>query len=233
MDNDDGRMLLASVAGFVLTLPLGWGLLAWIPWLREMAETGNRLTYTMVMVGLFWVLFGVFYAVMTLARFLGADAQRLYRDLRTVSRGLNERSVGGLLSVGSTISWTTQLSLTALIMVVVLMLDPTARGHLELRVLCVLVVMTSWGLLVISQALAYARAHAGTSREGIRFRGTPGPEFSDFLTLAVCISAMFGPADAQLSGRRVRRLLRNHVLVSFAFNSMVVATLATLLLVTD
>ena len=44
---------------------------------------------------------------------------------------------------------------------------------------------------------------------------------------------MFGPADAQLSGRPVRRLLRNHILVSFAFNSMVVATLATLLLVTD
>lgn len=67
----------------------------------------------------------------------------------------------------------------------------------------------------------------------MEFAGTPDPVLSDFITLSVCISAMFGPADATLSGRSIRGRLRNHVLVSFAFNSMVVASLATLLLVTD
>lgn len=233
MDNDDWRTMLATAIAFVLSIPLGWGMLTLFPWLRAMAEADNRLSYTVVLIGLFWVLFGVIYMAVTLIRFLRADSRSLYRDLRTVSRGRNERTIDGIFSAGSTMSWTTQLSLTALLVVVLLMLDPGARGHLEVRILCVMVVVTSWGLLVISQGLAYARAHASTSRTGIRFCGTPDPEFSDFLTLAVCISAMFGPADAQLSGRPVRRLLRNHILVSFAFNSMVVATLATLLLVTD
>lgn len=48
--------------------------------------------------------------------------------------------------------------------------------------------------------------------------------------LAVGVSTMLGPADARLSGSRARRALQSHALVSFAFNSMVIASLATLML---
>lgn len=169
--------------------------------------------------------------ILTLVRFWSASPRRLYRDLRIHSRGPSERSIG-FWRIGSTLSWTVQLSFTALV-VVAMMLDPMIRSHLELRVLGVLVVAVSWGMLVTAQALAYARTYAKSSRTGVEFAGTPDPVLSDFLTLSVCISAMFGPADATLSGRGIRGRLRNHVLVSFAFNSMVVASLATLLLVTS
>lgn len=231
MNSDDGRLILAGLLAAVLSSP-AIVLLPVLGWWPQLQDEGARVSLTLVYMALFWTAFGVAFMVLTLIRFTGVDARQLYRDLRTVSRGPNERSLG-VWRIGSTLSWTVQLSITALVVVVAMMLDPLVRGHFALRLLGVAVVAVSWGMLVLAQALAYARLYARSSRQGIAFAGTPEPVYSDFLSLSVGVSAMFGPADATLSGRRVRTLMRNHVLVSFAFNSMVVATLATLLLVAD
>ncbi len=229
LDSDDGRLLIAIILAISVSMPLSLGAAKSGLWPELMGDGAASLV--LVYMASNWILFGLAYMVLTLFRFWPMGPRRLYRDLRIYSRGPNERSIG-FWKIGSTVSWTVQLSITALVVVVAMMLDPMIRSHLELRVLGVLVVAVSWGMLVVAQALAYARAYARSSRAGVSFSGTPAPEFSDFLTLAVCVSAMFGSADAELSGRRVRGLLRNHILVSFAFNSMVVASLATLLLVT-
>ncbi|MFB2572358.1 DUF1345 domain-containing protein [Micrococcus sp. IITD107] len=231
MDSDDGRLLVAIAIATALAFPTILWAVETNLWPELMADQ-EAVSLTLVYMAIFWILFGLAYMVLTLVRFWSASPRRLYRDLRIHSRGPSERSIG-FWRIGSTLSWTVQLSFTALVVVVAMMLDPMIRGHLELRVLGVLVVAVSWGMLVIAQALAYARTYAKSSRSGVEFAGTSDPVLSDFITLSVCISAMFGPADATLSGRSIRGRLRNHVLVSFAFNSMVVASLATLLLVTS
>lgn len=144
------------------------------------------------------------------------------RRLRTVSRGGSSRALQWWgLGMGGTLSWTLTTTVGAMLLVVAVMIDPAARHDLVLRMVCVGLVIASWGALVTAQALAYARADA--QHGGIDFEGSPEPVFGDYLSLAVFISAMFGTGDARCSGTRLRSTIRAHVLVAFGFNSMVVA----------
>ncbi|MGM7666321.1 DUF1345 domain-containing protein [Microbacterium sp. A93] len=227
LDSDDGRLWMAFVPAFPLAIAITFPAL----FLWEQVESGggalNTTVTTLVFWMTFWLLYCLSYALLTLHRYRRVRSERLHEDLRTVSRGDSGRSLN-LWRMGSTLSWTAQLAALALIMVVAVMLVPEARAVLALRVMAVLAVAASWVLLVLSQTLAYARASAQDG--GIEFAETPEPVWGDYLSLAIFVSVMIGVGDARLSGRRVRTLLRNHVLVSFGFNSMVVATLATLLL---
>lgn len=228
-DNDDLRTTVATLFGFVIAVPLMLALVMVGHLTVRPGDQSSLADYTLVSMAVFWCLFGVLYLVFTLRRFGRVDHRTLYRDLRTVSPGKHSKSTS-LVTVSSTMNWTVQLTITSLLLVVAIMLRPDLSANLSVRILCVVMVGVSWGVLVVTQALAYARTYASRARSGVSFPGTPEPTFEDFVTLAVCISAMLGPADARLYGRPARRILRNHVLVSFGFNSMVIAALASLML---
>lgn len=227
MDSDDGRFWIAFLPAMALAAAVTFPIV--VMWSRSRPDgtdgssAGEALLFLMV----FWLFYAVAYVILTLVRFRRLSSSRLHEDLRTVSPGPRQRR-WAFWSMGSTLSWTAQLAVLALLMVVAVMLIPETRSVLALRVLGVLAVAASWVLLVFSQALAYARASA--QEGGVTFPGTPEPELTDYLSLAIFVSAMIGTGDTRMSGRRVRRLMRNHVVVSFGFNSMVIAALATLLL---
>lgn len=133
-------------------------------------------------------------------------SEPFHEKLRTTSRGVSEQrklSTAVIRSDG-TMSISLQMCLLALVFTV-----------------------------IVTQTLAYARVQVQDPDGGaIRFAGTTDAIWCDYFSLALGISTMLGPSDAQLQGRRVRTTVRWHALVSFAFNSMVIASLATLMLST-
>ncbi|MEO9249155.1 DUF1345 domain-containing protein [Citricoccus nitrophenolicus] len=227
MDSDDGRLWVALLPAFPVAYAITFPALYLWGQAEERVRAPDSAAAALLFMMVFWLLYSLAYALLTLHRYRRLASARLHEDLRTVSRGSTGRFLGWW-RMGSTLSWSAQLAVLALTMVVAVMLIPEARALLALRILGVLAVAASWVLLVLSQTLAYARTNAQVG--GIEFAGTPDPSWGDYLSLAIFVSAMLGQGDATLCGRRVRTLMRNHVLVSFGFNSMVVATLATLLL---
>lgn len=227
LDSDDGHLWVALLPAFPVAYAITFPALYLWGQAEGSVRAPDSAAAALLFMMVFWLLYALAYALLTLHRYRRLTSDRLHEDLRTVSRGSTGRFLGWW-RMGSTLSWSAQLAVLALTMVVAVMLIPEARELLALRILGVLAVAASWVLLVLSQTLAYARANAQDG--GIEFSGTPEPSWSDYLSLAIFVSAMLGQGDATLSGRRVRTLMRNHVLVSFGFNSMVVATLATLLL---
>lgn len=228
MDSDDGRFWIAFAPAMILaaavTLPV---VIAWNRAHPDGADRTSNAGEALLFLMIYWLFYALIYVLLTLRRFRRLSSGQLHEDLRTVSRGPRART-WAIWSMGTTMTWTAQLAVLALVMVLAVMLIPETRSILAMRILGVLAVAASWVLLVFSQGLAYARANA--QEGGVTFAGTPEPEWTDYLSLAIFVSAMIGTGDARLSGRRMRRLMRNHVVVSFGFNSMVIATLATLLI---
>lgn len=226
MDSDDARLWLSSGAAMVLTIPVA--LLAFDGYGGGQGENSPRMAFYFNF-AVIWSLMYAGYIALTWWTYSRHDHRGLVRRLRTVSRGGSSRALQWWgLGMGGPLSWTLTTTVGAMLLVVAVMIDPAARHDLVLRMVCVGLVIASWGALVTAQALAYARADA--QHGGIDFEGSPEPVFGDYLSLAVFISAMFGTGDARCSGTRLRSTIRAHVLVAFGFNSMVVATLATLLL---
>ena len=136
---------------------------------------------------------------------------------------------------------TVTFSVMAMLVVVISMWMPEARSVPTMRLLAVATVLASWASIVLAQALRYARLAAQhdpkrSRPEGespappILFRGSDAPVFSDYVALSLTLSTMMGAQDVVFSGRAARTAVREHALVGFLFNSMIIAALASLLL---
>lgn len=84
----------------------------------------------------------------------------------------------------------------------------------------------SWLLLPTLFALSYAsvyyrHGHTGT---GLDFPGTEGaPDYADFMYFSVTIAATSQTSDVAVTTRAMRRWVLAHSLLSFAFNTMLLA----------
>lgn len=86
--------------------------------------------------------------------------------------------------------------------------------------------------MVYAFALQYLRLDAGRRADGERHLVVDvegDPQFGDYLTLAVLLSAMAATVSGHLRSRAAWTLARTHVLLAFAFNSVVVAMMVSLL----
>ena len=196
--------------------------------------------------GLMWTLYSLLDAVV-LHRWLGRrDSVGLHELLRTSSRGPQEsggrvRWRAWLRGEASTLGNTATFSMMAMIVVVVSMWIPQVRDIPAMRFLAVATVLSSWTSIVLAQALRYARlaaqhdpdrplAEGESAAPPLRFRGSRAPIFTDYVALSLTLSTMMGAQDVEFSGRAARMAVREHAVVGFLFNSMIIAALASLLL---
>lgn len=196
--------------------------------------------------GLMWTLYSLLDAVV-LHRWLGRrDSVGLHELLRTNSRGPEEsggrvRWRAWLRGEASTLGNTATFSMMAMIVVVVSMWIPQVRDIPAMRFLAVATVLSSWTSIVLAQALRYARlaaqhdpdrprAEGESAAPPLRFRGSRAPIFTDYVALSLTLSTMMGAQDVEFSGRAARTAVREHAVVGFLFNSMIIAALASLLL---
>ena len=98
--------------------------------------------------------------------------------------------------------------------------------------LAVVTLIGSWLLLPFEFALTYASRYfvAGAKPGGLDFPGTDeraddesAPSYSDFLYFSLTIAATAQTSDVSVTTRAMRKLVVAHAVVSFAFNTMVLA----------
>jgi uncharacterized membrane protein len=110
--------------------------------------------------------------------------------------------------------------------------DPAFRRdwlYVGVGLLCV---ACSWALMAYAFALQYLRLDSERRTDGTRhvvMELEGDPRFTDYLTLAVLLSAMAATVSAQIRSREAWSLVRAHVLLAFMFNSVVVAMMVSLL----
>lgn len=98
--------------------------------------------------------------------------------------------------------------------------------------LAVVTLIGSWLLLPFEFALTYASRYfvAGAQPGGLDFPGIDetlndesAPGYTDFLYFSLTIAATAQTADVSVTTRAMRKLVVGHAVVSFAFNTMVLA----------
>ena len=96
-------------------------------------------------------------------------------------------------------------------------------------VLAPLSVVLSWCLVHTLYALRYAHIYYGageihgTHHGGLEFPGDHLPDFMDFAYYSFVVGMTAQVSDVQVSSRRLRRLTLVHGVISFAFNTVILA----------
>ncbi len=92
------------------------------------------------------------------------------------------------------------------------------------------VVTGSLLLTLTAYAVHYAREQSDNG--GLDFPKTPTPTYADYFYLAVQVGTTFGASDVTVESTRMRRLVTGNSLISFTFNTVIVALLVSLLVTT-
>ncbi len=96
-------------------------------------------------------------------------------------------------------------------------------------VLVVVTLLQSWLMTHTSFALRYAHEYyshdeGGTDFDrGLEFPGERRPDYLDFLYFALVLGMTFQVSDVQITARKMRRLATVHGLLSFLFNTIILA----------
>jgi uncharacterized membrane protein len=93
-------------------------------------------------------------------------------------------------------------------------------------VLCLVAVALSWSVTHTAFAMRYARLYYREDREGIGGIDLPGdtpPAYFDFAYFAFTIGMCFQTSDACVSSAQIRKVVLLHAVISFAYNSVILA----------
>ncbi|WP_316737722.1 DUF1345 domain-containing protein [Pedobacter aquatilis] len=84
----------------------------------------------------------------------------------------------------------------------------------------------SWALVHTTFAMRYAHLFYGdsdTKQGGLDFPNDDAPDFIDFAYFSFVIGMTFQVSDVEISSRKIRRLALLHSIISFIFNTVIVA----------
>ena len=125
-------------------------------------------------------------------------------------------------------------SLISLIAIVFLLKSPkglTEFGKNAHILLAISAVVISWWLVHTIFTVRYAHMFYDTDTDdggtkpggGLEFPDTNDPDYLDFCYFAFVVGMTFQVSDVQITDRNIRRLCLVHGLISFAFNTTIVA----------
>jgi uncharacterized membrane protein len=105
------------------------------------------------------------------------------------------------------------------------------RAAHELALLCLLAVLTAWCLCHTTYTVRYAHLYYRDDGDlgGLGFPGTEMPCLLDFAYYAFTIGMCFQVSDVTVTQHRMRQATLGHALLSFAFNTAVLALALSLL----
>jgi uncharacterized membrane protein len=109
------------------------------------------------------------------------------------------------------------------------MVEPDSPAWLR-TTLGLTAIIGAWTLLHTAFTLHYARLYYADPEmtEGLRFRGGP-PDDADFAYFAFGIGMTFQVPDVDVTTRQMRRVVLFHQLISFAYNTAILALIVNLL----
>lgn len=92
--------------------------------------------------------------------------------------------------------------------------------------LVVITLLASWLMTHVTFTFRYAHEYYGTNPKhagGMRFPGEKCPDYLDFLYFSLGLGTTFQVSDVEILARRVRHLATVHGLLSFLFNTVILA----------
>ncbi|OYO07773.1 hypothetical protein BI335_20645 [Enemella evansiae] len=221
----------AYLAMFIILIPAGAGCLA-------LAFTNRQLLRYSWLVGLVvsWAMYTVVHSLLTMRTFgvlsgaaLGAAVTadpKAQPEKEPRRRGLLHR----LRNDDSGPAWSIQISLFALVGLVVMVFIPQLRASIPLLALGLVMVAGAWANIAIMYAVHYARfdlLHGGFEFPGDR---DSEREFTDYLYLSLAVQATFGTTDTAITSSAARRAVMTQGILAFVFNSVLVAMIVSLML---
>lgn len=109
------------------------------------------------------------------------------------------------------------------VFIVILLLTISKGSRLEI-VLCIFSVFSSWNLIQLLYAIHYSEIYY-QNNGGVSFNAKGLPNFWDFLYLAYTIGMTYQVSDTNFSTTRFRKVALGHSLISFAFSTLLIATM--------
>ena len=96
--------------------------------------------------------------------------------------------------------------------------------------ICIAGMALSWFLVHTVFAFRYGHLYYGDDEDepanhaaGLEFPKEPAPDYLDFAYFAFVIGMTFQVSDVEISSRRLRRLVLFHGIISFLFNTVILA----------
>ncbi|HCW49555.1 MAG TPA: DUF1345 domain-containing protein [Brevundimonas sp.] len=158
-----------------------------------------------------------------IATFLGLT---LVQALRRRSAEDIEHRAGTLDQAGAFLLPLSILSGAASLFVVIAETSATERPSLASVPYTVLTILISWLFVHVIFALHYAHEYYAPGEDGVRggleFAGDEAPDYWDFLHLALSVGVA-NQGTVAASSRRIRRVLTLHGLISWLFNTIILA----------
>jgi uncharacterized membrane protein len=194
-----GRIALSLAVGVIV------GVLLSQRYELALAAAGGWDVAALILLALAW---------MTIARF---DAQK------TRQRAAEEDP--GRTALYALTLLTSAISLVAATVLIGGSRGLSTRASRELIVLCLVTAALSWTLTHTAFALRYAHLYYrdGGDGSGVDFPGDGPPRYFDFAYLAFTVGMTFQVSDTQVTGAQVRRTVLLHALISFAYNTAILA----------
>jgi uncharacterized membrane protein len=98
-------------------------------------------------------------------------------------------------------------------------------------VLCLVAVASAWALTHTAYTLRYAHLYYRDDRDGVgglSFPDDAPPTYLDFAYFAFTIGMCFQTSDVTVTSRQIRRAVMAHAMLSFAYNTTILATAVSL-----
>lgn len=98
-----------------------------------------------------------------------------------------------------------------------------------LIVMSILTIVLSWMVVQTLFTVHYAHHYFGDRDDdgeidgGVQFQGDPPSTYADFIYMAICVGCCFQVSDFSLTNTSFRNLITVHAMLSFAFNTLVLA----------
>lgn len=218
--SDAVRGWIAGLGAVVVSLAIPFGLVA-------LGVRMDPAAFIVANVFLSWTVVCLLTAALTVAVFARASAAELRRWLVATQPKARTVWLWNIVNGGGATGWAVSGSLIAVFAVVILSFNPQFRAEPLIVYSGIGVVIASLALTITSYAVRYAR-HAATEG-GIVFPGPDSPRFSDFVYLAIQVSTTFSSSDVTIQSPHARRIVSVNSLVSFAFNTIIIALLVSVL----
>lgn len=169
-----------------------------------------------------WDCFSLCLLVLIWVRMIGARPQNVRRSAKLQDSSRTAIFVFVVISACA--------SLLALGVLLATAKDLPKAKITEHVMLSIITVLCSWILVHTVFALRYAHSFYGVGKktptaanEGLQFPGTNEPDYMDFAYFAFVIGMTCQVSDVQITSRSIRRLALAHGIVSFAFNTVILA----------
>ncbi len=170
-----------------------------------------------------WDVAAVVVGTLTWLIILRTSADETRRHAAEVDPG--RRAVGGLIILASGFS----LLATSVVVRQARFFPPDARDLSVL--LCALAVVSAWLLTHTAYTLRYAHLYYRDDDEGeggLVFPGDGLPAYVEFAYFAFTIGMCFQVSDVGVSSHQIRRAVLGHSLLSFLYNTAILATAVNL-----